>query len=221
MHLKMLMWKDFRQQTGFLIGAIIVLLIPHLIAAGTHVQNHFGDHRVENWYVFYEAACIADVLLAALLIAFFAGNAIAGERSDGSADFFAYLPVPKRTSTLSKLLVAVALSSAILALCVAISSMFSREGRSPRPTEVKVFFATLIAMFGVAWGVSSFVRSAAYAAASGICVPIALGIMLALISADTPEGKVAASASYSVVATVLGIAVLTAGTIYYVKRVEP
>jgi len=222
MHLKTLLWKDFRHQTGFLVGAIVVLLIPYVIALGAYIANYFSDQRVAEGLRFYEGASIADVMLASLLVAFFAGNAIAGERSDGSAEFFSYLPISKRASALSKLIVSLGLVVIILTFCIAVPFMFWTSGSAsadrPNASEARVFLATCAAMFGVAWCASSFVRSATYAAATGLCVPIALGVTLALIS---DAGFPSAGELYWVLASVLGVAGVIAGTTYYIQRVEP
>jgi len=238
MHLKMLLWKDFRQQRGFLAGAIISLLIPYVIALGAHLTYRLraledvgsavvitGGQAVSAWYRFYEAASLVDVFLSGLLIAFFAGNAIAGERADRSAEFFAYQPLSKRSVLLSKFLVSAGLSAAVLGVCVvgmwAYPWVSGGPIKLPSAEENATFFATCLAMFGVAWGVSSFVRSASYAAAAGVCVPICLGVMLALIFEGASGGESSTGASYSVVAGVVGLASFASGTVYYVRRVEP
>ena len=116
MHLKSLLWKDFRQQRGFLIAAAIALLIPYVIASGCSLTRSATESAVgesgeivEAPAQFFRAAAMTDICLAVILIPFFAGNAIAGERGDRSAEFFAYLPITKRESLASKLIVAVAL----------------------------------------------------------------------------------------------------------------
>lgn len=225
MYLRMLIWKDFRQQAGFLTGALTILAVPYVIAVGAHLTNHFGEHRIEEWYRFYQAASIADLMLSAVLVAFFAGNAIAGERSDGSAAFFAPLPVAKTRSTASKLAVSMSLAIATLALCEAIWWCFWLSGDdpsyAPRRMEAFVFFATCLTMFGVAWGVSSFVRSAAYAAAAGVCVPVCLGVTLAILAEQAGETGSQAGALYCVLASAVGLVSLASGTVYYLRRIEP
>lgn len=228
-HIRALLWKDFRQQRGFLIAAAVLLVIPYLVASAALIINQLlGKDPVDEWIRFYYAAGVADFGLASVLVAFFSGNAIAGERADRSSEFIAYLPVERRTSVLSKALVALGISVSLLGMCIAILYILAVVYADyPGPPERQAMYMLLgicALMFGVAWLVSSFARSGTYAAACGVCVAVGVGIVLALL-AQTETVRQSAPREYLFnsalgLLVAIGVCGFIAGTVCYLRRVE-
>lgn len=224
-HLRALMWKDFHHQGGFLVATAVVLVIPFVIALVALIVNQLGPHAVAEWIRYFYVASVADCALAVVLVAFFAGNAVAGERSDRSAEFTAYLPIGRKASVASKALVALGISAALLGIFMIL--VFVTTGvdpGGPRPVaarELSVLMATSGMIFGLAWLVSSFTRSATYAAASGLATPVCIGVTLGLLSEVEAMRSVDLGLVYLVLCPVIGLGGLIAGAVYYVRRVEP
>jgi len=224
MHLKMLMWKDFRQQARFLVASLLLLLVPYVIAAIIFTVTRGGEQNAVSWFDYIRAASMADISIGVVLFGFFPANAIAGERATGSAEFFVPLPIRPVDAVLSKALVSLALSIAVLGTCVGFTYLsFSAGPREPGPSgeESYIFFVTLVAMFGVAWLVSSFASSATYAAAAGFCVPICFGVTIGLLFENLGVPGSQLGSIYAGSCLVLGLGGFAGGTWYYVRRVEP
>ena len=106
MMLKALLWKDFRQHGKFLIACGAGLLIPYVVAVLALIANQMREFLESRWIDYLSGASIADAFLALLMVAFIAGNAIAGERADRSAEFTAYVPIDRKIALLSKVITA-------------------------------------------------------------------------------------------------------------------
>ncbi len=224
MRLRILLWKDFRQQTSFLLASLILLLLPYLIVSVIFVVVQIREQNSTPWYDYFRIASIASLIASMINFSFFPANAIAGERADRSAEFFAYLPIRRSEAVLSKAIVSLALSTGVVVTCVAIMYLSFKVGRierGPSWEERCLFVATLMAMFGIAWGVSSFATSATYAAAAGIALPICYGVTLALLLEEQglPSPQVATIFSLSCV--VVGPTCFAAGVRHYLHRVKP
>jgi len=227
MYLRTLIWKDFRHQQRFLIAAGVFLLVPHLIAAAALIVNQLGPHAVQQWEWtrFFWASTMADLGIAALLTAFFAGNAIAGECADRSAEFMAYLPIPRAEAVASKAIVATGVSGGLLALCAGVAFAVEELGHSREPppemSEVVEFIGTVVVTFGTAWLASSFTQSAAYAAATGVVIPVCLGITLGILSETEAMADVTMGTVYFVICLLIGCGSFVAGIVYDLRRAEP
>lgn len=228
MYLKTLLWKDFRNQRRFLIAAGVFLLLPHVIAGAALIVTHVGKllARGDEWILFFYAATMADLGIAALLTAFIAGNAIAGERGDRSAEFIAYLPIPRKDAITSKAIVALGISVVLLVACAGLTlfteSLCPPHLRRQEPLpEVAAFIVSAALGFGGAWLASSFSRSAAYAAAVGIAFPVCIGIALGILSELEVMAHVHMGSVYFVLCLLIGPISFVAGIVYYLRRVEP
>lgn len=227
MYLKTLIWKDFRNHQRFLIAAGVFLLLPHLVAAAATIVNQIGPHAVPEWewVQFFWGASLADLGIAALLTAFIAGNAIAGERADRSAEFTAYLPIQRKDAITSKAIVALGISVGLIAVCAGITFAVAKLGhlrvRAAETAEVGVFIGTTAIAFGTAWLVSSFARSATYAAAAGVVVPFCIAITLGVISETEAMAHVHMGTVYFVTCMLIAPTSFIAGIVYYLRRVEP
>ncbi len=227
MYLRALVWKDFRNQQRFLIAAGVFLLMPHLIAAAALLVNQLGKHPVhdDELAVFFWAACLADLGIVALLSPFMAGNAIAGERADRSAEFTAYLPIPRKDAITSKIIVTLGVCIGMLAVCAGVAlfvqGILPVHANAPEPLpELRPYVATIVLGFGVAWLASSMVRSAAYAAAAGIVLPISIGVTLSVLGEMESLRTADMLTAYVVACWVIGPASFIAGIVYYLRRIE-
>ena len=146
MYLKTLMWKDFRNHQRFLIAAAVFLLLPHLVAVAATIVNQLGPHAVPEWewVQFFWGASLADLGIAALLTAFIAGNAIAGERADRSAEFTAYLPIHRKDAITSKAIVALGISVGLIAVCAGITFAVAKLAQG-NPTAARTLKYRLFA----------------------------------------------------------------------------
>lgn len=225
MYLKTLIKKDFYHQTSFMLAAAIFLVVPYLIAMVTLITIQMGAHPQENWIQFFHAAGVVDIILCVVLIPFFTGNAIAGERADRSAEFLAYLPIKRKTAILSKAIVAFGISTFFIVLCTLVYYVLiylsDLHPRAMQNVEVGIVVGSCVFMFGVAWLVSTFAQSATYAAAAGMFVPISLGVVLILLNPMEAANRANLWMVYIIISLVMGPLCFIAGVMYYLRRVEP
>ena len=90
-------------------------VVPYLI--GLFVLWKWGigglSADVPYWKVCLGFASVYSIGIAQLAVALIGGNAIAGERVDRSAEFQAYMPIPRRKILSAKLLLAMAMVAVI------------------------------------------------------------------------------------------------------------
>lgn len=225
MMLKTLLWKDFRQHGKFLVACGVLLLLPYVIAVVTLIGNQMSKYATEEWITIFFAASIANAMLAVVLVAFIAGNSIAGERADRSAEFTAYLPIDRKTAVLSKAITAIGICVGLVTVMSVIAWLLSPTANGG-PTEVRasdarMFLATAIPMFGVAWFLSSFVRTPAIAAAMGVAFPVCLGVTCGFLSELESMEKTDMVSVFIVISIAVGLACFAAGVVHYLLRVEP
>ncbi len=225
--MKALLWKDYRQNRPFLAAAGILLLFPYafVVLIGV-VELLRDDHSSEVvWAQYFAGASIASLFLSVMLSAFVAGNAVAGERADRSADFAAILPISRRSSIISKSLLAVT-ACVFMWLAngfVLYLTTFAKDvGRTPMTDDfVPALAATTVFTFGVSWLVSTLVSRPATAALSGLgCVAI-LWMALALLEEAWNIDADLFAVLYPLLCLMLGIGCFVAGVVYYLRRVEP
>lgn len=219
MMLKALLWKDFRQHSKFLVACGALLLIPYVIAVVALIANQMSRFPAEEWIRFFSAASLANAFLAIVLVAFIAGNAIAGERADRSAEFTAYLPIDRRTAVLSKLITSLGTCVVLLAAMSVIAWLLAPPDMWPN--ETGLFLSTAIPLFGVAWFFSSLLRTPAMAAAIGIAFPACLGLTCLFFSLLESMQKTDMGTVFMVVSIAVGLSCFAAGVVHYLRRVEP
>jgi ABC-type transport system involved in multi-copper enzyme maturation permease subunit len=218
------MWKDFRNQSHFLLACVAFLIAPYVVTLVFVIANQLGPHAQKDWHKFFLGAAIADVAISMVLVAFFSGNIIAGERTDRSAEFVACLPVTRRDAIVSKALVALGLTVGMLTACVGFALWLASVGEYPRTPpgqEWAIFVGTCVATFGVAWLVSSFAHSGTYAAAAGIAVPLCYGATLGSLGELESLKSWDMSTVYFVSCLLIGVTAFVVGVVYYLRRVTP
>ena len=172
--MKALLWKDYRQNRSFLVAAGAFLLLPYAVVVLIGVVEMLTDAHTSEviWAQYFVGASITSLFISAMLSAFVAGNAVAGERADRSAEFAAILPISRRSSIISKaLLAATACFFMWLANGFVLYLTTFAEGVERTPVTdnfVPALAATTVFTFGVSWLVSTLVSRPATATVSGI-----------------------------------------------------
>ncbi len=226
--MKALLWKDYRHNRPFLAAAGALLLFPYafvvLIAV---VELLTDDHSFEVvWAPYFQGASLAGLGILVVLSAFIAGNAVAGERADRSAEFVAYLPIARRSAIASKAILAMGVC---LLIWLVNSSVYyaavSVQGYGGKPgihDNVLGMTVTTVFVFGVSWLVSTLVTRPAIAAVSGLgALAILWTAVLILEEAARILDHNAFAVWYSVLCLLLGSGCFVAGVVYYLRRVEP
>ena len=79
-----LLWREYRLNRAILAFCSLLIFLPYVAAAAAVAS---GEDRVSAFFEAY----LATTACSAIIIAAMTGNSIAGERSDRSAEFVAYL----------------------------------------------------------------------------------------------------------------------------------
>lgn len=221
MMLKALLWKDFRQHGKFLVACGAMLLLPYVVAVVGLIVNQVRGVLQDNWIEYFRAASIADAFLAFMMVAFIAGNAIAGDRADRSAEFEAYLPIDRKIALLSKVMTALGIGVCLVTATVVIHWMWSSPidgGSSVNSYVIVPLLSIVISLFGVAWFFSSFLRSPGTAAVVGLASPICLGTACGFLGSSEAMQK---TELFTALSFAVGLSCFAAGVVHYLRRVEP
>ncbi|MDM8005779.1 MAG: hypothetical protein QUV05_06470 [Phycisphaerae bacterium] len=223
--MRTLLWKDYRENRKILMAIAVFILTPYV---GSIVMGiaELSVNRVPGWVQLLRAGSAIALFLSAGVTSFIAGNAIAGERANRSAEFAAYLPIPRQSAIMSKAIVAISICLCMLVVNFGINQLASWVEPN-RIHDLRVQDVVLrglpavVLMFGVAWLFSSFSRSPVIAAASGLAAFLVQ--MGALIYSTSDTGGITDTWlhwywSTSLLAGGGGFAV---GVVCHLRRVEP
>ncbi len=168
--------------------------------------------------------------LLQLAFALLGGNSIAGERIDRSAQFLAYLPVSRGRILASKLLVALAAVPLVWLpnlVVLAIAWAFAPAHFTSDVDLLSVLgtiAVTGLTFFCVAWLFSCLLESPTFSVCAGLIVPLLVmtGIFWVLYLLDVrPEESAVVLGWYWGLCLAISVASFSAGTLYYLRRVEP
>ena len=178
--MRWLLWKDYRQNRLILIFGLFFFLVPYLLVlyAACYAAAHGSNFP---WPEALVAASLWSLVLSQLTIGFVAGNAIAGERVDRSADFLASLPVSRRRSLVSKVLLLITVVTAIWAtngvtfwilggIDIAVRMAFGPSAGAVLYRLVAIAVSG-VAISGVAWSLSSVMASPTVPVCGGLMTP--------------------------------------------------
>ncbi len=225
--MKALLWKDYRQNRSFLVAAGAFLLLPYAFVVLIGVVELLADDHSSGvgWAQYFAGASLASLFISLMLSAFVAGNAVAGERADRSAEFAAILPISRRSGIISKALLAI---TACVFMWLANGFVFylatcvKGVGRTPITDDfVPVLAATTVFTFGVSWLVSTLVSRPATAAVSGLGSVAILWMALLILEEAWNIDADLFAVLYPLLCLMLGIGCFVAGVVYYLRRVEP
>lgn len=184
-----LLRKDWHVNRAVLLATAVGFVLPYFISTFFNLMSLWRNSDYMPWSLLLAFSGLWSLGISFGTITFLAGNAIAGERADRSAEFFAYLPVRRRDALLSRIVVV--LTPALLVWLINLAIVFSMpwfgEQHSPpdarafaelRDRAVAIFALITVLAFGVAWLCTSVLRSPAIAASLGLLAPGILFVVL-------------------------------------------
>jgi ABC-type transport system involved in multi-copper enzyme maturation permease subunit len=223
-----LLWKDYRLNRGVLLLGITLLLGPYVAAFAIALHGHWPSlPPAEEWSVLLLTASLFSLVLSQLTLVTLAGNSIASERADRSAEFLTYLPPSRLQILASKVLLALLAAAVIWAVnlfvaefvvpALGTSPVHSADNLAPR----SMLAAAAVMLFGAGWLGSAVLDSPAIATSLGIgatlAVPFLLVTMLGLFGSPPDDLK-----HWSIITCLtLGTLGFVGGSVYYLRRVEP
>lgn len=227
--MKWLLWREYRLNRLILTVAAFLMLVPYLVVLITFCVTKVNlPSHVPPWAAAIGGAAYYSVILNQLTLALLGGNAFAGERRDGSAEFMAYQPVSRGQRVASKLLLVLITCGIIWsanALVMALVWPYLNHGLTDEAIWGCLFvLLTGLAFFGVAWLVSSFQSSATFAVAAGLIAPFLLVAVLQFVAWwlnwEVIDQRAVAT-GYAIGCGVLALISFPIGTAYYLRRIEP
>ena len=203
-----------------------------------HQTSSFNSNAMR-----FSERLLYSICISQLTLALIAGNAMAGERADRSAEFIAYLPLEKRRLLMSKLaigllaLVAIwGINSLIFGVNFVVANYYPNAGFQLDSVQQEYFYKQLpwvvthialtgLTFFGVAWLISSFQSSTTFAVAGGLVTPLVTimtinGIAL-LLDLQYVDAEQFVSFAYATSTAILATVCFGIGTVLYLKRREP
>ena len=214
-----LLWREYRRNQWILATGAAGLFLPCLIAV-----MFSAEHTVKFIGVFMLSSVFSEMTVALL-----AGNALAGERADRSAEFVAYLPW-RRISTFACKLVLPALTAAIgFVVYVWCAHQLPDIATQGQMADLRIFFVVILVIYGVGWLASSLSSSVAYASCIGFIAPYLIffcqsliysirGVSLDIGNKDDHETFLLA---YAMIGVPVAIVCFSIGTWNYFRRSEP
>lgn len=228
--MKALLWKDFRINLPVLLAAVFCWCLLQLLVL-INIVFFVGHENASRllWSDSLTMTNLASLVFGQLFVGALGANAIACERADRSAEFLFSLPPARGRILASKLIVALALAVAVwvlhvvmLEIVIPIIGDFPRLGNDRMAGMYPAMLASALCLFGCSWLGSSLLKSAAYALLVGIVLAGGAGAAVWNFQrfANTPVPP-ALNSAFHATYVILGIAAFLAGSIYYLRRVEP
>jgi len=219
--MRALLAKDWRLFRLPMIGLLVVAAICYGLSGVAALARH--SDKLPSQDALFPASIFAAILTA-LVASAFGGVAIAGERSDRTADFLALLPVTRRQIIFSKLLVGgLAVGTwETVHVAVGLAVLVQAHGGCVYPQgywaqALGWLIGCTVSFFGVAWLLSTFTTSAAISACVSLAIPLGTTLLIDL----NVDGRWSVPAITGSTMLPVGLASLIAGTIYYLRRVAP
>lgn len=230
--MRALLWKDYRVNRIVLVFTVAVLLCPY--AAGgfiTYIVERYYGGQI-YWGDTWTNLALYSLMLLVLPICMLGGNPVAGERADRSAEFFAYLPPSAGQRLLSKALVSITAVLGVWAFNLVVlywltpgmetaPEAYGGDSRESVLEIIPLLACISVAAFGGAWLGTTLLSSHVLATGGGAIAPIliAAGLQLYKLIADRPD--FAFSWWFKTLCVAAGVVCFLAGTLYYLRRVEP
>ncbi len=229
-----LLWKDYRENRKVLAVIGILLLIPYVIYLMVGIVIAISARPAPTsipWAGLFWGASSTAFYISIAVVSFIAGNAIAGERANRSAEFAAYLPIPRRSAIASKAIIAISGCLFFLVINYTINQSAGLAqnlivGWDWPISPVQLSVITAVLMFGVSWLVSSLSSSPVIAAVSGVAAFLLLACicMFGVFEENHATGQISAGMwlrLYIGTCLIAGVGCFVAGVICYLRRVEP
>ena len=207
-----LLWREYRLNRWILATAAVAILISYLF--GWLLNSYFPDEELKD------TGPVLGLVWSLLTVALLAGNAIAGERADRSAEFLAYLPLERRRTLASKLL----LHGIAVVVLVAINLPMIKQPLGF--VELGVGIGIAVLLYSVNWLVSSLQSSPALATVSGFVV---LMVIVMFVAASEDLSRTQGAFDWLemmiwpalILVCVLSIVCFSVGTWHYLRDVKP
>ena len=229
--MKNLLWREFHWNRVVVIETAVVFLLPYaftLLLMLWPKESPLSSRKIAESFAY---TALVSLVISQITIAFLAGNAFAGERSDNTAEFVGYLPVSRGQRLASKLLFALVIAVLIWGINLLVFlSLAGPElpgfGNARQYVAFVRYLACVgLAVFGAAWCLSSILTSPSLSASAGILTPILIGLSFhfaAFAMGISSEGQRQLENTWFPVATItVGIVGLALGIRLFLKRVEP
>lgn len=213
-----LLWREYRRNRWILLMSVAGILLPYLVAAAVISATD------PEAYAMYFVAYMHSYLWAWLAIAVMVGSAVAGGRADRSAEFVAYLPLPRWRVLFSKLI----LPLVTFAIALGVNVYFVDALIQPvEPIELtdlvdlRVFASVLLVTYSAGWLVTQFLSSALYASIIGLIAPLLVGGLVAGVLWSSGSELVALNGWVSAINLPFALACFGLGTWIFLRRREP
>jgi len=225
-----LLWKEYRNNLLIVYVTLFLLLVPYLIAV--FAMWKWGFHETGGWEFCLGTASIYSLDFSQLAMALIGGNVIAGERLDRSAEFQAYLPIPRSKILWAKLMLALAIAAVVWLPNVSImwSMVDDVYRRIDNGYPLNITMMTFIAITGftffcVAWFFSSIIKSPTIAVCAGLITPLimigSISFIANLLANRGVDPLLFAKFWYLSICIFLSLICFAIGTWHYLRRVEP
>jgi ABC-type transport system involved in multi-copper enzyme maturation permease subunit len=224
-----LLWKEYRQNRLIVFVTLAILIVPHLIAiyASWKEMNAGHRHGAAPWVTNFTVSGMYGLVLAQVALALIGGNVIAGERVDRSAEFQAYLPIPRSKILAAKILLSLAIAAVIWlpngTLLLALVYERGLFGGRPDLLQVVATIATTgLAFFCIAWFFSSILRSATFSVCAGLlAAPFLMATFLFITYLFGIEPDPLVKPFYFSTCLTVSPVCFGMGAWLYLRRVEP
>lgn len=174
-----LLWREYRLNRLILAAAAVTLLLPYVVALFAIGALVVMDEPIEE---ILEGALEWSLLSSWIAVLLMASNAIAGERTERSAEFVAYLPLPRKQLLAAKLLlslIAVATMLGFHTLAAIICFGPPETVRNVEPGLLAALISVLMLTYGASWLMSSLQPSVVVAAVTGFVTTVLLVLCVA------------------------------------------
>jgi len=171
-----LLWREYRRNRWILIAGATGVLLPYIIAVIFDADRSSG----------FAGAFFLSSVFSHLTVALLAGNAVAGERADRSAEFIAYLPWRRSSTFASKLLFPVTTGVVCCLVYLWGGNQLDLPEIMAHMFDPLAFVSGLLVVYSVAWLMTSYLSSVAYASCIGFVAPWLIVLPL-FVSVETGE----------------------------------
>lgn len=218
------LWREYRLNRLILIAGGACFLLPYAISGVNEVLYQDG---------YLTGAWTVSVLSIYLFVSLLAGNALAGERCDRSAEFVAYLPIARWRIVIGKLLFALMAFSPMWCVTHVVVNHVIRptDFAAHVMLDLRPFVVNIVAIYGVGWLFTSFLSSVAFASIAGFTTPLLFyGCHAAILAQNgdlgderlrlirDPVGYGEAVSGYMMTGIPFGIVCFGVGTWNYLRR---
>lgn len=229
---KALVWKDLRVNRLPLLIGMALLIAPYVVVgtAVTHMPVWEEATRASAWAVLLATGCYFSLMCSQASLALLSGHVIAAERGDRSAEFLAYLPPSRGQVLFSKALVLAGSAAVVWGLnwgASLIADHLAGDTDAARMLTADMASIGRLAAIGVlaagaGWCASSMLENSGPAVAFALVAPIVTfgAFQLIMYLANWPDELTFADV-YFAACWPIGASLFAAGTVYFLRRVEP